>query len=181
MGPERMAAGRYRIKAGMSRRVDSLCRLIDLLLTPKAVVSSYLFLTMAVFLVLVSGFSVDYLAAWKLDKAAFSSGSPVACELWSTWFFSITTITTSGISPLAPQSRVVQALASLELLSGVLVVTILISAFSLTKDTDLKARRAEWHDAQVGLRARLANILNRLAEVEREHQGGRGSTSRSTP
>lgn len=167
MGPKRMGAGRARIKHFIARSVSSARASAEQSLTPRGVMRFVALGFPLVFLLLVTLFAIAYLAAWKLNPAAFSGLAHAYPTLWDTWYYSMTTVTTSALSPLRADGLLAQVLVSLELVSGATLVTALIACYGGVSQSDLDESRRAWQKAELELASSLESWQNAIAALER--------------
>jgi hypothetical protein len=167
LGPGLMGAGRRLIRRYIMRKAGQL-RQVRHKFTQRDVLRFFALAFTPVFLVLVTIFGLGYLAAWKLNPQAFASTPPMGPSLWHAWFFSMATATTSDLSPLRPDGALVQVLVATELVSGLCLITALVTCFASIHQVDLDESLRAWRHVESELAIIIEHWNEEIEKIERE-------------
>jgi len=174
LSPEKGVSGKRISKANEEVETSvQVCDWVDrvarVLLTPKMAVLSFLIVFLACLVLVTAAFGYVYLAAWKLDPTTFSvSGASISPNTWGAVFFSVTTITTVGVSPLMPRTWLGQAFVTLQLFCGISFLSLLALSFSTLHQSDLEAAQATWRETReylIGRTTEWSSVLDLLQKM----------------
>jgi hypothetical protein len=104
---------------------------IDADVTAHGLLKDFLFRFACCFLLVVLAFGFAYLAGWKVDSGFFSSAAQSKPSGGEALFYSVTTVSTSGISGLTPVSSAAKILTTLQHFCGLTLLVLIVLCFSL--------------------------------------------------
>lgn len=158
-------------RPGLGELTEWVERVERQLLTPRMAVGVFLSLFLALFAMTVLAFGGAYWAEWKADSRSFAALSGNA-SLGETVFFSLSTITTAGVSDLRAATPTAKVLVSGEIIFAVSLFTLLALSFSTLHAADLESAKATWAGTRERVSTQIARYQRFLHAVERTIDDG---------
>jgi len=144
----------------------------DTLLSPRAVVTSFLILLLITFFFVSLNFGFIYLAGTKLE-AHFFGCTTTTPDIVDSTFFSLTYITTAGGSGLCAGTTLAKALVAIELFCGLTLLSVAGIGFATLHSTDVEGTREELSTILREAFERLRQIMTTLVEALRLAAAGK--------
>lgn len=147
-------------------------RFTTTLLSPRAVVTSFLMLLLITFSLVALNFGFMYFAGSKLDTHFFGCTTTTPDIIDST-FFSLTYITTAGGSRLCAGTLLAKALVAIELFCGLALLSVAGIGFATLHSTDVEGTREELSAILLEAYERLRQIMSTLFDALRLAAAGK--------